>query len=53
MTAVLLPTVLLPLYRHHLNHAAEKYVSVMYNTPYVRDHYFGAHSHHYAQLKDE
>ena len=51
--AVLLPTVLLPLYRHHLNHAAEKYVSVMYNTPYGCDHYFGARGHQYAQLKDD
>jgi hypothetical protein len=50
--AVLLPTVLLPAYRSHLNDAAEKYVSVMYNTPYGRDHYFGA-SNRYAQLKDE
>ena len=50
--AVLLPTVLLPAYRSHLNDAAEKYVSVMYNTPYGRDHYFGARNR-YAQLKDE
>ena len=53
VVAVLLPTVLLPLYRHHLNHAAEKYVSVMYNTTYGLDHYFGARGHHYVQLKDD
>jgi hypothetical protein len=49
----LLPTVLLPAYRCHLNDAAERHVSVMYNTPYGRDHYFGARGHHYAALKDE
>lgn len=53
--ALLLPTVLVPIYRQHLAHAADAYVAQQYNTPFGKAHYFEARDarYTYPALKDD
>lgn len=46
--ALLLPTVLVPIYRQHLANAADAYVAQQYNTPFGKAHYFEARDARYT-----
>jgi len=49
--ALLLPTVLVPMYRQHLTHTADNYVAQRYNAPYGQTHYFDGRGPSYTLLK--